>query len=65
MSILNESLRSVAEFRLLIYAIVMVLVFRFLPEGLFRRIGMRFKFRLGVWGEVKKLRKRDDHGTNS
>jgi branched-chain amino acid transport system permease protein len=65
MSILNEALRGVAEFRMLIYAIVMVLVFRFLPEGLFRRIGMRFKFRLGVWGEVKKLRKRDNHGTNS
>jgi branched-chain amino acid transport system permease protein len=65
MSILNESLRSVAEFRLLIYAIVMVLVFRFLPEGLFRRIGMRFKFRLGVWGEVKKLKKGEHHGAVS
>jgi len=65
MSILNESLRSVAEFRLLIYAIVMVLVFRFLPEGLFRRIGMRFKFRLGVWGEVKKLKKGKRHGAVS
>ena len=65
MSILNESLRSVAEFRLLIYAIVMVLVFRFLPEGLFRRIGVRFKFRLGVWGEVKKLKKGEHHGAVS
>ena len=65
MSILNESLRSVAEFRLLIYAIVMVLVFRFLPEGLFRRIGMHFKFRLGVWGEVKKLKKGKRHGAVS
>jgi len=65
MSILNESLRSVAEFRLLIYAIVMVLVFRFLPEGLFRRIGVRFKFRLGVWGEVKKLKKGERHGAVS
>jgi branched-chain amino acid transport system permease protein len=58
MSILNEALRGAAEFRLLIYAVVMVLVFRFLPEGLLRRIGMRFSFRLGVWGEVKKLRRR-------
>jgi branched-chain amino acid transport system permease protein len=64
MSILNEALRSVAEFRLLIYAVVMVLVFRFLPEGLFRRIGNRFKFHLGVWGEVKKLR-RNRHGNDS
>ncbi len=65
MSILNEALRSVAEFRLLIYAIVMVLVFRFLPEGLFRRLGMRYKFRFGVWGEIKKLRRKDKDGTTS
>jgi branched-chain amino acid transport system permease protein len=64
MSILNEALRSVAEFRLLIYAIVMVLVFRFLPEGLLRRFGARFNLRFGVWGEIKKLRRRGRDGTN-
>jgi branched-chain amino acid transport system permease protein len=62
MSILNEALRSVAEFRLLISAIVMVLIFRFLPEGLFRRIGMHFRFRLGVWGEIKKIGRRRKDG---
>lgn len=65
MSIFNEALRSVAEFRLLIYAVAMILIFRFLPEGLFRRLGMRYKIQLGVWGEIKKLRKRKKVGTTS
>jgi branched-chain amino acid transport system permease protein len=57
MSILNEALRGVAQFRVLIYAIVILLVFRYLPEGIFRRVGRHFNFHLGVWGEVKKLRR--------
>jgi len=64
MSILNEALRGIAEFRVLIYAIAMMLVFRYLPEGIFRRVGRHFNFRLGIWGEVKKLR-RSRHGSNS
>jgi branched-chain amino acid transport system permease protein len=56
MSILNESLRGVAEFRVLIYGIAMLLIFRYLPEGLFRTLANHFNFQLGVWGEVKKLR---------
>jgi len=65
MAILNEALRSIAQFRVLVSAIVMILVFRFLPEGLFRRVGMRFQFRLGVWGEIKKLRRKSHNGTTS
>lgn len=64
MSFLNEALRGVAEFRVLIYAVAMVLVFRYIPEGIFRRVGKHLNFRLGVWGEVKKLR-RSRHGSNS
>ncbi len=64
MSILNEALRGIAEFRVLIYAIAMMLVFRYLPEGIFRRVGRHFNFHLGVWGEVKKLR-RGRHESNS
>jgi len=64
MSILMEGLRIGEGFRMLIYAIVMVLVFRFLPEGLLRRFGMRFNLRFGVWGEIKKLRRRGRDGTN-
>ncbi len=65
LSILNEALRGLAEFRLLIYAIVMVLVFRFLPEGIFRRISIHFKVRLGTWSEINKLKRRIHHGTNT
>lgn len=64
MSILNEALRGIAEFRVLIYAIAMMLVFRYLPEGIFRRVGRHFNFHLGVWGEVKKLR-RSRHESDS
>jgi branched-chain amino acid transport system permease protein len=64
MSILNEALRGIAEYRVLIYSIVMLLVFRFLPEGIFGRVGRHFNFHIGVWSEVKKLR-RKDHEPNS
>jgi branched-chain amino acid transport system permease protein len=61
MSFLNESLRGLAEFRILVSAIVMILVFRYIPEGLIRRITRRYNFKFGTWSELKKLkRKRND-----
>ncbi len=62
---LNESLRGLAQFRVLISAIAMVLVFRYLPEGLLRRITRHFKIHFGMWSEIKKLRKGRHFGSNS
>ncbi len=58
MSILNEILRDLAEFRVLLSAIVMLLVFRYLPEGIIRRIARHFNVPLGIWSGVKKLRRK-------
>lgn len=58
MSILNEILRDLVEFRILITAIVMLLVFRYLPEGLFRWISSRFKIHIGTWSGLKKFERR-------
>jgi len=65
LSFLNESLRGLAQFRVLILAIVMILVFRYLPEGIIRRITKHYNIRLGIWSELKKLRRKSQDGTNS
>ena len=64
MSFLNEILRDVIYFRVLITAIVMLLVFRFLPMGILRRIAIRLKTPLGSWRGLRKLRRLED-GHNS
>jgi branched-chain amino acid transport system permease protein len=58
LSFLNESLRGFAQFRVLILAIVMILVFRYLPEGIIRRITRHYNIRFGLWSELKKLRRK-------
>ena len=58
MTILNELLRDLVEFRVLITAIVMVLIFRYLPGGIFRWIANRFNIHLGIWSGLKKLKGR-------
>jgi branched-chain amino acid transport system permease protein len=58
LSFLNESLRGFAQFRVLILAIVMILVFRYLPEGIIRRITRHYNIRFGLWNELKKLRRK-------
>ncbi|MCW3998050.1 MAG: branched-chain amino acid ABC transporter permease [Candidatus Bathyarchaeota archaeon] len=60
MSILNEVLRDIAEFRVIVTAIVMLLVFRFLPRGLLREITRRLGLPLGFWSGLKKLRRSKD-----
>ncbi len=65
MSFLNESLRGLVAYRVLISAIVMVLVFRYLPEGILRRVTQRYNIRIGFWSEVKKLRRLKSHGLGS
>ena len=64
MTILNEILRDVVYFRVLITAIMMLLIFRFLPMGLLRRIASRLKMPLGSWRGLRKLRRAKD-GHNS
>jgi branched-chain amino acid transport system permease protein len=58
MSTLNEMLRDLVEFRVLMTAIVMLLVFRYLPGGLFRWISNRFKIHIGIWSGIKKFKRR-------
>jgi len=58
LSFLNESLRGFVQFRVLILAIVMILVFRYLPEGIIRRITRHYKIRFGLWSGLKKLRRK-------
>lgn len=58
MSILNEILRDLVEFRVLITAVVMLLVFRYLPKGLFRWISSSFKIHIGIWSGIKKFKRR-------
>ncbi len=65
MSFLNESLRGLVAYRVLISAVVMVLVFRYLPEGIIRRVTRRYNLRFGFWRDVKKLRRSDSSGTRS
>ena len=60
MSILNELLRDVAYFRVIITAIMMLLIFRFLPRGILRAITRQFKASLGMWRGLKKLRRKED-----
>ena len=64
MSLLNEILRDVIYFRVLITAIMMLLIFRFLPMGLLRQIAVRLKTPLGSWRGLRKLRRLKD-GHNS
>jgi branched-chain amino acid transport system permease protein len=65
MTFLNELLRGLAEYRVLISAIVMVLIFRYLPGGIIRLLTKRFNVNFGMWSEIRKLRRRKPDGTNS
>lgn len=62
MIFINEILRDIVEFRVLVYALIMVLIFRFLPTGLIKRITTSLKIPIGNWSGLKKLgRKKDDN----
>lgn len=54
---INEILRDLIEFRVLIYAIIMVLIFRFLPMGLIKRIITHLKIPIGIWSGLNKRRR--------
>jgi len=62
MSILNEALRSIGQFRVFITALVMLLVFRYLPGGILRLFAKRYRINLEVWSGLKKLWGKKDDG---
>jgi branched-chain amino acid transport system permease protein len=62
---LNESLRGLADYRVLVSAIVLVLVFRYLPGGIIRQITKHYNIRTGIWSKLKKLWRNNQLGTNS
>ena len=65
MQILNEALRSIAQFRVFIYALVMLLIFRYLPGGIMRLLAKRYKISLEVWSGVKKLERKENYELDS
>jgi branched-chain amino acid transport system permease protein len=65
MSILNEALRSIAQFRVLVYALVMLLIFRYLPGGIMRLLAKRYRIDLETWSGLKKLRRRENDAIDS
>ena len=65
MSFLNEALRSIAQFRVLVYALVLILVFRYLPGGIMRLLAKRFRISLEGWSEVKKIWRKGSNGIDS
>ena len=65
MQFLNEALRSIAQFRVLVYALVMILVFKYLPGGIMRLVAKRYKINLERWSELKKLRRKGNDGADS
>jgi branched-chain amino acid transport system permease protein len=65
MSFLNEALRSIAQFRVLVYALVMILVFRYLPGGIIRLLAKRYRISLETWSGLKKLRRRENDAIHS
>jgi branched-chain amino acid transport system permease protein len=65
MSFLNEALRSIAQFRVLVYALVLILVFRYLPGGIMRLLAKRFRISLEGWSEMKKIWRKGSNGIDS
>ena len=57
MIISNEVLRDLVAIRVLISAVIMVLVFRFLPKGIIRTIAVYYRIPIGFWNGLKKLRR--------
>ena len=65
MSILNEALRSIGQFRVFITALVMLLVFRYLPGGILRLLAKRYRINLEVWSGLKKIWRKKDDGSDT
>ena len=56
LTILNELLRYITDLRSMMYAVVMIIVYLFIPMGIYRWFARRFNIQLGTWNGLKKLR---------
>jgi branched-chain amino acid transport system permease protein len=65
MAILNEVLRSIGQFRIFITALVMLLVFRYLPGGILGLLTKRYRINLEVWSDLKRLWRKKEDGFDS
>jgi branched-chain amino acid transport system permease protein len=65
MQILNEALRSIGQFRVFTTALVMLLVFRYLPGGILRLFAKRYRINLEVWSGLKKIWRKKDDGVDT
>jgi branched-chain amino acid transport system permease protein len=63
--ILNDLLRSIPEIRAVLYAAAMLIVFLFLPMGLYRLFAKRFNIKLGTWDGLKELMRESTNAPNS
>ena len=64
MIVLNELLRMVVDLRSIMYAIVMIIVFLFIPMGIYRWLAIRFNIKIGTWNGLKKLRRKKINAPN-
>lgn len=57
LTILNELLSYITDLRMILYSVVMIITFLFLPMGIYRWFADIFNIQLGTWNGLKKLRK--------
>jgi branched-chain amino acid transport system permease protein len=57
LTILNELLRYITDLRAILYSVVMIITFLFIPMGIYRWFAVRFNIRLGTWNGLKTLRR--------
>jgi branched-chain amino acid transport system permease protein len=65
LTILNELLRYITALRAVLYAVAMIIVFLFLPMGLYRLFAKRFNIKLGTWSGLKELKRESTNASNS
>jgi hypothetical protein len=58
-------LRSIPDIRAVLYAAAMLIVFLFLPMGLYRLFAKRFNIKLGTWDGLKELTRESTNAPNS
>jgi len=65
LTILNELLRYITDLRAVLYAVAMIIVYLFLPMGLYRLFAKRFNIKLGTWDGLKELKRESTNAPNS
>jgi branched-chain amino acid transport system permease protein len=54
---LNELLRYITDLRAILYTVVMIITFLFLPMGIYHWFAVKLNIELGTWNGLKKLRR--------